>query len=186
MSNQLYSTPSMFYKKSIAVVGNAASILEHEDGEWIDSFDHVVRFNCNMPTEDNSKSLGSKTTDMFGALQGFRVARRKKRLPDILKTVELAACRQPCDWVPWHFPQDINFELQDQYGAEPTTGAIALQWFIEHTLPQSIVCFGFDFLKTKPFYRDGNTHTARHDPTAEFRMAMAFKNCGVKYPRVYV
>jgi len=53
--------PDLTLNGSIAIVGSGSHLLNHEDGEIIDSFDHVVRFN-RAPTSDYGKYVGSKTT----------------------------------------------------------------------------------------------------------------------------
>jgi hypothetical protein len=50
--------------KSIAIVGNASSLLTQDKGEEIDSHDVVVRINANLPKmyeRDMSRCLGEKT-----------------------------------------------------------------------------------------------------------------------------
>lgn len=56
--------------KRVLLVGNAASLFNHEYGELIDSYDVVVRFGKGIPTEDNKKHIGSKTDVwFFGSLR---------------------------------------------------------------------------------------------------------------------
>lgn len=69
--------------KRVLLVGNAASLFNHEYGELIDSYDVVVRFGKGVPTEENKKHIGSKTDVwFFGTLrasmfQSWREARFK-------------------------------------------------------------------------------------------------------------
>jgi len=51
----------IFDGKSVAVVGNAMSILKYSWGGEIDSCDIVVRMNSAIPTDAVSKSIGTKT-----------------------------------------------------------------------------------------------------------------------------
>ena len=51
--------------KRVLLVGNAASLFNHEYGELIDSYDVVVRFGKGVPTDENKKHVGSKTDVWF-------------------------------------------------------------------------------------------------------------------------
>ncbi len=56
--------------KRVLLVGNAASLFNHEYGEMIDSYDVVVRFGKGAPSEDNKKHIGTKTDVwFFGSLR---------------------------------------------------------------------------------------------------------------------
>lgn len=51
--------------KRVLLVGNAASLFNHEHGELIDSYDVVVRFGKGVPSKENNKHVGSKTDVWF-------------------------------------------------------------------------------------------------------------------------
>ena len=51
--------------KRVLLVGNAASLFNHEYGDLIDSYDVVVRFGKGIPTVETKKHLGSKTDVWF-------------------------------------------------------------------------------------------------------------------------
>jgi hypothetical protein len=56
--------------KRVLLVGNAASLFNHEYGELIDSYDVVVRFGKGIPFHRYKKHLGSKTDVwFFGSLR---------------------------------------------------------------------------------------------------------------------
>jgi hypothetical protein len=56
--------------KRVLLVGNAASLFNHEYGELIDSYDVVVRFGKGIPFRRYKKYLGSKTDVwFFGSLR---------------------------------------------------------------------------------------------------------------------
>lgn len=54
-------TPTLFVKSNMAIVGSSSSLLDTEQGQDIDNFDEVVRFN-RAPTEGWENHVGSKTT----------------------------------------------------------------------------------------------------------------------------
>ncbi len=55
--------------KKVIIVGPAESLLERGDGQFIDSFDVVVRVNRGIePTLKNSKKLGSRTDILYNCM----------------------------------------------------------------------------------------------------------------------
>lgn len=56
-----YTLPELYLNENIAVVGSSAKLLLSDYGEFIDTFDDVVRFN-RAPTTGFEKDVGSKTT----------------------------------------------------------------------------------------------------------------------------
>ncbi|SRR5690554_685100 len=55
-----------FESKSVAIVGGADSVLYEENGQYIDSFDVVVRINKGVETiEKQSKHVGTRTDFLF-------------------------------------------------------------------------------------------------------------------------
>lgn len=54
-------SPDLLLSKSIAIIGSSARMTEKEEGNRIDSFDNVVRFN-RAPVEGYESFVGSKTT----------------------------------------------------------------------------------------------------------------------------
>jgi len=53
--------PEMHLLENIAIVGSSSNLKDKEEGDLIDSFDEVVRFN-RAPTKGWEKYVGSKTT----------------------------------------------------------------------------------------------------------------------------
>jgi hypothetical protein len=53
--------PTMYLRENIAIVGSSSNLKDKEEGDFIDSFDEVVRFN-RAPTKGWEKYVGSKTT----------------------------------------------------------------------------------------------------------------------------
>ena len=61
--------------KRVLLVGNAASLFNHEYGNLIDSYDVVVRFGKGLPSLENKKHVGSKTDVwFFGSLRASMYA----------------------------------------------------------------------------------------------------------------
>lgn len=53
--------PNLFVKNKIAIVGSSSSILRKKNGEYIDTFEEVIRFN-RAETEKYKSFVGNKTT----------------------------------------------------------------------------------------------------------------------------
>jgi len=159
--------------RTIAIVGNSPKIFERKDGEEIDEADKVFRFNMNLPDQEgDSESMGTRTDVMVGATG---------RLRDLKPQQFVTICRQPLIHCNYHFPSLINRRLVKAFGAEPSTGMILLE-FLSACETGPIKVYGFDGLRTRPRYRKGATHTARHWIEAEDRMRTYFKNTkGVEF-----
>lgn len=44
----------------VILVGNSVEMLQYENGQYIDSFDTIVRFGKGIPTNENFVSIGKK------------------------------------------------------------------------------------------------------------------------------
>lgn len=139
--------------KTISLVGNAQSLLEHEYGEMIDSSDVVMRINRGYPLHYKSQGLKTNVVWMNNRFVGDKV------LCDYLKTSkvfyyvlqggrnksEIESCLIKGDLYNW---KDV-WELH-----KPTMRKMPSQGFvIIYLLYKEIECklnlFGFDFQKTK-------------------------------------
>jgi hypothetical protein len=66
--------------KSVALVGRAASILEHGDGAKIDSMDVVVRVNWLLPHNLPKEKVGSRTDLLIHAEPAVEVPKRARKI----------------------------------------------------------------------------------------------------------
>ena len=71
-------SPALDIHPNVVVVGSGSILLEKEQGELIDSFDEVVRFN-RAPTKGFEKFVGSKTTTRVANQHVFAGQPWKKR-----------------------------------------------------------------------------------------------------------
>ena len=67
LSVRVFSIKKNFKNKRIAIVGAADSVFDEKNGDFIDSFDIVIRINKAALVWDKEKSdyLGSKFTFLF-------------------------------------------------------------------------------------------------------------------------
>ena len=94
--------PNLFLQKSLAIVGSSAALKEQELGEYIDTFEEVVRFN-RAPTTGWENFVGSKTT--------LRVANNH-----VFANVKhnVGGDEHCTDWKPEGQPQNFIKELKNQ------------------------------------------------------------------------
>lgn len=140
---------------SIILVGNGASVGQHQIGHIIDSFDEVVRFN-NYQTEGHEAFCGSKTT-IWARQAGERVKER-----DISQFKQAVVFVTYCKWQQIIDQQAqklhkrgysiVGFQHSKSVGSEigldqpnnqwPSVGALAVGYFSSVCPP--IVIHGFD------------------------------------------
>lgn len=158
-----------FHRPRIAVVGNSPRILERQDGAFIDGHDTVIRFNFALPDDSNAASIGRRTDVMIAAKS---ITSRKNQNGTIKQMraenpkVKLI-CRAGHRAADFHFPPHLSRRLTRQWGAEPSSGLMVLYLLLGETKPKKVTAYGFDGLKTRPYYRCGPVHSARHKPAIE-------------------
>lgn len=167
-----------FRRKTVAIVGNAASIFHHSSGDEIDGADVVVRINEGAPT--NVLAQGRRTdlvclatptgrasiNSMFDNPSVIFVSPRRAVLsPDLLEDVALLPLRN------WKM---VSTSLN---GARPSAGMIAT-WIAHHLLQAtSVALYGFDWKKTKTYYAD-KMRRKHHNWTLEEALMMKWANEG--------
>jgi len=178
--------------KNIIVVGNGDTLLNEENGEFIDSHEIVLRMNKGYPREEFKKHVGSKThiwslskgeqsfvnywkyyTDIDYAINPWahKTFRRINFLPTFnfpfTNFYEIYKIYHPEE------ERDINTFVKDLFtnisieDPLPSTGCLILNYFIGNVDFQSLTIIGFDFLRGGNFYEDGYKHLSIHDPQKE-------------------
>lgn len=131
--------------KKVAIIGNALSIFDKENGSLIDSFDVVIRFTrgfISVPESQGSKTdiviLADVLTESeLNSYKAKYYINRMKRIKNETK---------------YYFENyDIVRISNDLNGARASSGLIAIDFCIESGC-QSIDLFGFDWEKTPTFY----------------------------------
>lgn len=139
--------------KSCAIVGNAQSIMNRNDGHIIDVHDVVVRINS--PTIVNNQCQGNRCDILFITPLSLKRLPRQKNRP--YQIVHLDR----------HIPEFFDYWTQilradtEDERARPTTGFIAIAQMAE--LGYNIKLFGFDWFST-PSLSDPNRH---RNPSSE-------------------
>ncbi len=154
--------------KSIAIVGNATSLLSHQYGPLIDEHEVVVRMNRGFPL--NPAAQGTRFDlwcfSGFGAVinppKSF-VAPRAIWMPHrrLTKKTDLDCITYPRPY--WR-------ALRARLGARPSLGALTID-LISRAAPREVTVIGFDFKRTGTFYQSFN-HIGPHDFSTEAHYVM--------------
>lgn len=160
--------------RTVALVGNASSILGSGVGKRIDEHDVVIRMNLGIfgvPYVD-----AGYRTDVWAAAKYWPEARSDAKLIVFMKLTPLGDRH----WNAWQrdFPHDplvrwprhLEDECRAFVGADPGTGIRLLWWLKKHAEPKSVSVFGFDCWETASHW-SGKKQTPNHSPAME-RIAM--------------
>ena len=152
--------------KSVAIVGNARSLLDHRYGARIDEHEIVTRMNIGFPIDPAAQGT---RCDLW-CFSGYRVMPSVPKGFDPYYRVWMSPkYRNLADHsVNCHFyPMSSWRRLQRQLGARPSVGAMTID-LISNAAPRQVTIVGFDFNRSKSFYEDRN-QPAQHDFAAEAR-----------------
>jgi hypothetical protein len=155
--------------KSVAIVGNAQSIFDKQNGVEIDSHDIVIRFNKGFIV--NPESQGTKTDIVLLAceLTDEEKARYKARY-----YVNRSKRYKSGDYT---LPRGIRGKLRDEIGAYPTTGYLAICMAIRYHAKQ-IDLYGFDFEETPTFYNPQG-YVTQHNYSKEKEIITSLKEVSI-------
>ena len=152
--------------RSVAIVGNAASLLSHRHGALIDGHDVVVRMNMGFPVDPAAQGTRfdlwcfSNDRATLQAPQGFVAPRAVWMSPKFRdrRAGTVDCCFYPiADWQALH----------DRLGARPSVGAMTVD-LVSRASPRQVTVIGFDFNRSKTFY-ETRTLPSPHDFAAEER-----------------
>lgn len=148
--------------KSVILVGNSVELLEYEYGDYIESFDIIVRFGRGIPYPDIYKSVGQRT-DIW--ITGFLRANAYHNFPTALKL--LNRCRIHLDKKPNReiiFDHEVMYsddELKlifkefgckngDANALRPSAGYMGIHYFVNKmNVWKDLNLIGFDFFQKK-------------------------------------
>lgn len=131
--------------KRVAIVGNASSIFDKQNGDLIDTFDLIIRFNYGFITVPSSQ--GTKTDIAILACE-----LTKTEMESYNAQFYINRMKRITNPTPYHFEnKDIVRVSEGMDGARASSGLIAIDFCIESGC-QSIDLFGFDWEKTPTFY----------------------------------
>ena len=159
--------------KSVAVVGNAQSLFEHDYGSLIDSHDIVLRFNKGFVT--NPLKQG-RQTDILSLAYGLSLQEIREHFGDAaviwvtplreLMAKDLLNNRHNVPCVPFSLWRELYVEMN---GVRPSAGTITIKLLRTLFEPMKISLFGFDWKATKTFYHDKDER-GWHDWQSEMQL----------------
>lgn len=156
--------------KRVAIVGNAKSIFDYEQGAQIDGFDFVIRFNRGFITRPECQ--GTKTDFLILAclltkdeIQSYNAKWVSNRSTSYVNPVYFTISNQD------------RRMLRDKLDSQPSTGFMAIDICLEAGA-KSIDLFGFDFEQTPTFYNPEGYQT-KHDYPMEKQIVLEYERCGL-------
>ena len=164
--------------KTVAIVGNASSILTKNQGQEIDAHDVVIRFNRGLPNE----KVGFRTSILFLACTLTQREIEAYGMPYMVKRGN--GCKNPCHFRV--FPKDKAFLTQSATNAvisrghkvcQASTGFIAIDFALSSEC-KSIDLYGFDFFKTPTYYNPANYATL-HNGDEEGAKILEYEKSGL-------
>lgn len=154
--------------RTVAVVGNASSLLALDHGGAIDAHALVVRMNRGLPMAPASQgrrtsilafSTFAKVADIIPAFDADHLVwMSPKRRDEAAALGALSAGVRFYDLSRWR-------RLSDRLGARPSVGAMVLDLMDQHA-PGKVTIYGFDFKQSPTFYTPKD-HIGPHDYRAE-------------------
>lgn len=137
--------------KTVAVVGNAMSLLHKQESQanLIDSHDHVLRMNAGVPGVLPPLHVGSRTT-IWATAKHFGELDPKPQIAVFMKLTKLGnkhwqmfeQNRRPYPMIRW--THDLEAEVKEFVGADPGTGIRMLYFLKRYTKVAKVMTFGMD------------------------------------------
>lgn len=169
-----------FNNKSVAIVGNAESVLSKNFGDEIDKHDVVIRINKGFPSK-NKLALGTKTTVLFLActLTPYELAQFNAAF-----TVRRSKlCHNICDFNcskedRARLIQEGNYLRKLEHKkSQPSTGFLAIN-FVLSTNYNKLDLYGFDFFATPTYYNPKGYKTL-HNGNKEQEKILEYQQCNL-------
>jgi len=171
--------------KTVAVVGNAQSIMNNTFGKEIDSHDFVIRMNRAMNLYDINDQYTphvGERTDMWVVWRLSEYNELNIKEPDYVMQMAFwtgLPTDRPEDSI-LYFPLDMIVGLIEKTDIKvPSTGMMLLEW-LDHQDTRKVSVYGFDWKKT-PTWTD-------MDRVVDERMGHEFqreKDWCLKYPFIF-
>ena len=162
--------------KSVAIVGNARSLLVKEQGREIDSHDVVIRFNKGYP----AKKVGFRTDILFLACTLTTEELLKFGTPYTVRRSKL--CGNCCDGQisvrdRLQLCQSLTpvARMKAKTHCQPSTGFIAINFALSSDC-RSIDLYGFDFFRTSTYYNKPGYVTLHNGAKEEEKILEYEKN----------
>jgi hypothetical protein len=151
----------LFAGKSVAIVGNANSLLKQDYGWLIDAHDVVCRFNTGATHARDYEKSGRRTTVSF-----FNVMRAW--LPEEGISVHVSRRAREESDPDYFIPISTIDEIAGIIDVDrPSSGMMVNHFIHEYAKPARVSLFGFDFKATKTWYHQKEGRLDPHDYVKE-------------------
>ena len=166
------------FGKSVAIVGNARSLLDKNQGKEIDSHDVVIRFNRGFP----GPKVGNKTSLLFLAttlslnelkLFGRVVLIKRSKLSKNICHFSI----NPADRVSLCQGASVYASKMGYKESQPSTGFVAINFALS-TQASSIDLYGFDFFESPTYYNQVGYQTL-HNGEKEAEKVLEYQKWGL-------
>ena len=153
--------------KSVALVGNARSMLEKEHGRRIEEADVVIRINS--APNSCQKSHGCRTDWHALAVRNTRALRGRVNPERVLW---MSHKRRRLDWATakadgfYLCPMQDFYQLSAELGARPSTGVLLID-LLRRLPAKQVELFGFDFFASLSLTGSRTAGQVPHDFDAE-------------------
>ncbi|HWA47895.1 MAG TPA: glycosyltransferase family 29 protein [Dongiaceae bacterium] len=155
--------------RSVAIVGNATSLLAHAWGDIIDEHDVVVRMNRGIPVDPRAQgrkfdvccfsTLRDHGAVLRQAAPTFAVWMSPKFREEYDGSIDVC-----------FYPLQFWQALHDKLNARPSVGAMTVD-LVSRSAARAVTVIGFDFKRSGTFYAAGQ-HIGPHDYAAESRYVL--------------
>lgn len=167
--NKLFS---FLINKSIAIVGNAESLLGTNFGDEIDSHDIIIRFNNGYIK--NKTAQGCKTHVWASSLY-IEEDELQKIFPDIKFVIWMTPKLSLIKTYSKTFFKKVSiypfldwYMLYRKIKQRPTSGLMLIDYLVKNVKYKNIDIYGFDFFKTNSFYNQVNLEILKSNTPHNF------------------
>lgn len=138
--------------RTVAVVGNAASLSGTTLGKSIDSNDVVFRFNSGAIVQERT-ARGART-DFAVLSPPHKWQHVIKQLPSSVNILHVTnSARGNSTYI--KTPKKLNDALWKRMGRKPSSGAMTVNFILSSSCPvKQLTVFGFDWKRTPSFYEN--------------------------------
>ena len=172
---------SLISGQSVAVVGNAKSLLTTTFGSDIDAHDIIIRLNKGFVTQPSAQGT---RTDMVGLTPELSEDETIARFEPSYFLMLIPKMRHyrlfGKDAVRNTLFYNFRYWLADRnlIGRRPSSGFMAISWMVRLSLAKSITLYGFDFGATPTYYNPEGYKTP-HNYDREREIVLGWEKQGL-------
>ena len=166
--------------RTVALIGNARSLLAHDYGSEIDAHDLVVRLNRGFVVSPKAQGTRTDIVSLTPTLTEDEIEQQFDPTYMVLLTPKLrhlVIVRGPNLKKVLFYPHRYWIADRQKIGRRPSSGYMMLSYMLRLDCAASITLYGFDFGATETYYNPPNYETP-HDFAAEGRIIQGWESEG--------